>query len=39
VKVPRGEVRRLLAGSLALVWSDGALGAWARRLAAGARAR
>ncbi len=39
VKVPRGEVRRLLAGSLALVLSDGALGAWARRLAAGARAR
>jgi farnesyl-diphosphate farnesyltransferase len=39
VKVPRGEVRRLLAGSLALVWSDGALGAWAGRLAAGARAR
>jgi farnesyl-diphosphate farnesyltransferase len=39
VKVPRPEVRRLLAGSLALVWSDRALGAWARRLAAGARAR
>jgi farnesyl-diphosphate farnesyltransferase len=38
VKVPRGEIRRLLAGSLALVWSDRALGAWARRLAAGARA-
>jgi farnesyl-diphosphate farnesyltransferase len=37
VKVPRGEVRRLLAGSLALVWSDGALGGWARRLAARAR--
>jgi farnesyl-diphosphate farnesyltransferase len=39
VKVPRGELRRLIAGSLALVWSDGALGAWARRLAVGARAR
>ena len=39
VKVPRGEIRRLLAGSLLLVWSAGALGAWARRLAAGARAR
>ena len=39
VKVPRGEVRRLLAGSLALVWSDGVLGGWVRRLAAGARAR
>jgi farnesyl-diphosphate farnesyltransferase len=39
VKVPRAEVRRLLVASLALVWSDGALAAWARRLAAGARAR
>jgi farnesyl-diphosphate farnesyltransferase len=39
VKVPRSEVRRLLATSLALVWSDGALSAWARRLATGARAR
>jgi farnesyl-diphosphate farnesyltransferase len=39
VKVPRAEVRRLLARSLALVWSDRRLGAWARRLAANAGAR
>ncbi len=39
VKVPRGEVRRLLAGSLVLVGSNRALAAWARRLAASARAR
>jgi farnesyl-diphosphate farnesyltransferase len=39
VKVPRGEVRRLLAGSLALVWSDRAIGAWVRRLAAAAAPR
>ena len=36
VKVSRGEVRRLLARSLALVWSDRGLGAWTRRLAAAA---
>ena len=36
VKVPRPEVRRLLAGSLALAGSDRALGAWVRRLAADA---
>jgi farnesyl-diphosphate farnesyltransferase len=36
VKVPRGEVRRILARSLALVWTDRGLGAWARRLAAAA---
>lgn len=39
VKVPRGEVRWLLARSLALVWSDRGLGAWVRRLAAAASAR
>lgn len=39
VKVSRGEVRRLLAGSLALVWSDRGLGAWVRRLAGAARGR
>ena len=39
VKVPRGEVRRLLARSLALVWSDRGLSAWARRLAAAAGPR
>jgi farnesyl-diphosphate farnesyltransferase len=36
VKVPRAEVRRILAQSLALVWSDRGLQAWARRLAADA---
>jgi len=36
VKVPRAEVRRMLARSLALVWIDRGLDAWARRLAAGA---
>jgi farnesyl-diphosphate farnesyltransferase len=35
VKVPRTEVRRMLARSLALVWSDRGLNAWAQRLAAG----
>jgi farnesyl-diphosphate farnesyltransferase len=35
VKVPRAEVRRMLARSLALVWIDRGLDAWARRLAAG----
>jgi farnesyl-diphosphate farnesyltransferase len=39
VKVSRGEVRWLLARSVALVWSDRGLGAWARRLAAAGRAR
>jgi farnesyl-diphosphate farnesyltransferase len=39
IKVPRGEVRWLLARSLALVWSDRALDAWARRLASRVRAR
>ena len=34
VKVSRGEVRWILARSLALVWSDRGLGAWTRRLAA-----
>jgi farnesyl-diphosphate farnesyltransferase len=34
VKVSRGEVRGILARSLALVWSDRGLGAWIRRLAA-----
>jgi farnesyl-diphosphate farnesyltransferase len=38
VKVPRAEVRRLLAYSLGLVWSDRGLGACARRLADDARA-
>jgi farnesyl-diphosphate farnesyltransferase len=38
VKVPRREVRWLLLRSLALVWSDRALDAWVRRLAAGAGA-
>ena len=33
VKVPRHEVRGLLARSLALAWSDRALDVWARRLA------
>jgi farnesyl-diphosphate farnesyltransferase len=37
-KVPRAEVRWLLARSLALVWSDRGLGAWVRRLAADAGA-
>ena len=36
VKVPRAEVRRILARSVALVWSDRGLGAWTRRLAADA---
>jgi farnesyl-diphosphate farnesyltransferase len=39
VKVPRAEVRRLLARSLALVCSNRALGAWIRRLAERARRR
>ena len=39
VKVSRGEVRWLLARSLALVWSDRGLGVWVRRLANAARAR
>jgi len=39
VKVPRSEVRWLLARSLTLVWSDRALDAWARGLAARVRAR
>jgi farnesyl-diphosphate farnesyltransferase len=39
VKVSRGEVRWLLARSLALVWSDRGLDAWVRRLASAARAR
>ena len=39
VKVSRGEVRWLLARSLALVWSDRGLSAWARHLAAAASAR
>jgi hypothetical protein len=39
VKVPRAEVRRLLARSLALVYSNRALGAWIRRLAERARTR
>jgi farnesyl-diphosphate farnesyltransferase len=39
VKVSRGEVRWLLARSLALVWSDRGLGTWTRRLAAAASAR
>ena len=38
VKVSRGEVRWLLARSLALVWSDRGLSAWARRLARAASA-
>lgn len=38
VKVPRAEVRRVLARSLALVWTDRGLGAWTRRLAADAGA-
>jgi farnesyl-diphosphate farnesyltransferase len=38
VKVPRAEVQRILARSLALVWSDRGLGAWTRRLAADAGA-
>ena len=33
---PRAEVRRILARSVALVWSDRGLGAWTRRLAADA---
>ena len=37
VKVPRGEVRGLLLRSLGVVWSDGRLDAWVRRLAAAAR--
>jgi farnesyl-diphosphate farnesyltransferase len=36
VKVSRGEVRWLLARSLALVWSDRALAAWIRRASAAA---
>jgi farnesyl-diphosphate farnesyltransferase len=36
VKVPRAEVQRVLARSLALVWTDRGLGAWTRRLAADA---
>ena len=39
VKVPRGEVRGLLARSVVLVWADGWLGTWARRLTAAASAR
>ncbi len=39
VKVSRGEVRWLLARSLALVWSDRGLSAWTQRLAAAATAR
>ena len=39
VKVPRGEVRWLLARSLALVWSDRALDAWVRQLTSQVRAR
>ena len=39
VKVSRGEVRWLLARSLALVWSDRGLSAWAQRLAAAATTR
>jgi farnesyl-diphosphate farnesyltransferase len=35
VKVPRAEVRRILARSLALVWTDRGLDAWARRRVAG----
>ena len=38
VKVPRAEVRRILARSLALVWSDRGLEALTRRLAADAGA-
>ena len=38
VKVPRAELRRILVRSVALVWSNGALDAWARRLAAQAGA-
>jgi farnesyl-diphosphate farnesyltransferase len=37
VKVPRTQIRRLLARSLLVVWSDQGLGAWVRRLAARAR--
>ncbi len=37
IKVSRGEVRWMLARSLALVWSDRALDAWIERLAAAAR--
>jgi farnesyl-diphosphate farnesyltransferase len=39
VKVPRGEVRSLLARSLVLVWFDRGLDAWIRRLAGVAGAR
>ena len=39
VKVSRREIRRLLARSLVLVWSDWGLGAWVRRLASVAGAR
>jgi farnesyl-diphosphate farnesyltransferase len=39
IKVPRGEVRWLLARSLALVWSDRALDAWVSQLASQVRAR
>ena len=38
VKVPRAEVQRILARSVALVWTDRGLGAWTRRLAADAGA-
>jgi farnesyl-diphosphate farnesyltransferase len=36
VKVPRAEVRGILARSVALVWADRGLSAWVRRLAADA---
>jgi farnesyl-diphosphate farnesyltransferase len=39
IKMTRGEVRWLLARSLALVWSDRGLDAWARRLALAAGRR
>jgi farnesyl-diphosphate farnesyltransferase len=39
VKVSRAELRRILARSLAVVWSDRLLGAYAGRLAAGPPAR
>ena len=39
IKMTRGEVRWLLARSLALVWSDRGLDAWARRLALAASRR
>jgi farnesyl-diphosphate farnesyltransferase len=37
IKVPRREVRRMLARSVALVWSNRGLETWIRRLAAAAR--